>query len=128
MSPGVYLAHRCGLPQVDARNQLETYCYNMKNSVADADKLADKLEEEDKASIDEAVTDALEWMDENSDADVEEYKEKLKEVRVPSSSGRWLGGGVWSAVTREGFRWEADAPSRMHTLHHRHCTAYAPTT
>ena len=30
--------------KVDARNQLETYCYNMKNSISDSDKLADKLE------------------------------------------------------------------------------------
>merc|ERR550514_2522665 len=34
--------------KVDARNQLETYCYNMKNSISDSDKLADKLEEGDK--------------------------------------------------------------------------------
>jgi len=68
--------------KVDSRNQLETYCYNMKNSVNDADKLADKLEEEDKQAIDEAVSDALEWMDENSDADKEEYDEKLKEVEA----------------------------------------------
>jgi len=66
--------------KVDARNQLETYCYNMKNSVSDADKLADKLEEEDKTSIEEAVTEALEWMDDNPNADKEEYDEKLKEV------------------------------------------------
>ena len=76
--------------RVDARNQLETYCYNMKNSVSDSDKLADKLEEEDKQAIDEAVSDALEWMDENSDADKEEYDEKLKEVEAGEFSTRCL--------------------------------------
>lgn len=66
--------------KVDARNQLETYCYNMKNSIGDSDKLADKLEEEDKAAVDEAVSEALEWLDDNPSADKEEYEEKLKEV------------------------------------------------
>ncbi len=31
--------------KVDARNQLETYCYNMKSSVED--KLKDKIDEDD---------------------------------------------------------------------------------
>jgi len=66
--------------KVDARNQLETYCYNMKNSISDSDKLADKLEEEDKTTVEEAVTDALEWLDDNQNAEKEEYEEKLKEV------------------------------------------------
>mmetsp|Transcript_5809 Transcript_5809/g.14108 ORF Transcript_5809/g.14108 Transcript_5809/m.14108 type:complete len:320 (-) Transcript_5809:158-1117(-) len=66
--------------RVDARNSLETYCYNMKNSIEDSDKLADKLEDDDKEKISEAVQEALDWMDENQDAEADEYKEKLKEL------------------------------------------------
>ena len=66
--------------RVDARNGLETYCYNMKNTIEDEDKLAGKLDEEDKEKISEAVQEALDWMDENQDAEADEYKEKLKEV------------------------------------------------
>mmetsp|Transcript_28988 Transcript_28988/g.81654 ORF Transcript_28988/g.81654 Transcript_28988/m.81654 type:complete len:662 (+) Transcript_28988:239-2224(+) len=66
--------------RVDARNSLETYCYNMKNSVEDSDKLADKLEDDDKETISEAVQEALDWMDDNQDAEADEYKEKLKEL------------------------------------------------
>eukprot|EP00355_Strombidium_rassoulzadegani_P008237 CAMPEP_0168616904 /NCGR_PEP_ID=MMETSP0449_2-20121227/5269_1 /TAXON_ID=1082188 /ORGANISM="Strombidium rassoulzadegani, Strain ras09" /LENGTH=161 /DNA_ID=CAMNT_0008657707 /DNA_START=38 /DNA_END=524 /DNA_ORIENTATION=+ len=66
--------------RVDARNSLETYCYNMKNSVEDEDKLADKLDESDKETVSEAVQEALDWMDENQEAEAEEYKEKLKEL------------------------------------------------
>mmetsp|Transcript_26716 Transcript_26716/g.85782 ORF Transcript_26716/g.85782 Transcript_26716/m.85782 type:complete len:397 (-) Transcript_26716:81-1271(-) len=66
--------------KIDARNQLETYCYNMRNTIEDSDKLADKLEEEDKTSIEEAVKEALEWLDDNQSAEKEEYEEKLKEV------------------------------------------------
>ena len=66
--------------RVDARNSLETYAYNMKNTVSDADKLADKLEKDDKSSIEEAIKEVLEWLDDNQDAEKEEYEEKLKEV------------------------------------------------
>eukprot|EP00884_Botryococcus_braunii_P020063 jgi/Botrbrau1/6740/Bobra.0324s0026.1 len=65
--------------KIDARNQLETYCYNMKSSVAD--KLGDKLSSDDKEKVTTAVTEALEWMDENQDAEQEDYEEKLKEVQ-----------------------------------------------
>lgn len=66
--------------RVDARNQLETYVYNMKNTVSDKDKLGDKIEEEDKETIEGAVKEALEWLDDNQAAEKEEYEEKLKEV------------------------------------------------
>lgn len=66
--------------RVDARNSLETYCYNMKNTVEDEDKLADKLDEDDKEKVSEAVQEALDWMDENQEAEAEEYQEKLKEL------------------------------------------------
>ncbi|KXZ42734.1 hypothetical protein GPECTOR_121g434 [Gonium pectorale] len=64
--------------KIDARNQLETYCYNMKSTVED--KMKDKIEDEDKEKITAAVKEALDWLDENPDADPEEYKDKLKEV------------------------------------------------
>jgi len=37
--------------RIDSRNSLETYAYNMKNTVSDSDKLGDKLEESDKSTI-----------------------------------------------------------------------------
>ncbi|CAL5223179.1 g5651 [Coccomyxa viridis] len=64
--------------KVDARNALETYCYNMKQTIED--KLGDKLDEDDKEKVKTAVDEALEWMDDNQDAEEDEYKEKLKEV------------------------------------------------
>ncbi|GLI59668.1 hypothetical protein VaNZ11_001607 [Volvox africanus] len=64
--------------KIDARNQLETYCYNMKSTVED--KLKGKIDEDDKEKVLAAVKEALEWLDENSDAEPEDYKDKLKEV------------------------------------------------
>jgi len=68
--------------RIDARNQLETYVYNMKNTVGDKDKLADKLESEEKEKVEEALKEALEWLDENQTAEKEDYDEKLKEVEA----------------------------------------------
>lgn len=68
--------------RIDARNGLETYVYNMKNQVNDKDKLADKLEAEEKEKIETAVKEALEWLDDNQSAEKEDYDEKLKEVEA----------------------------------------------
>ncbi|KAG0531315.1 hypothetical protein BDA96_04G013200 [Sorghum bicolor] len=68
--------------RIDARNQLETYVYNMKNTVGDKDKLADKLEAEEKEKVEEALKEALEWLDDNQSAEKDEYVEKLKEVEA----------------------------------------------
>ncbi|KAK9144040.1 hypothetical protein Syun_013440 [Stephania yunnanensis] len=68
--------------KIDARNSLETYVYNMKNQVSDKDKLAEKLESEEKEKIETAVKEALEWLDENQSAEKEDYDEKLKEVEA----------------------------------------------
>ena len=35
--------------KVDARNKLETYCYNMKTTLSE--KLGDKLDEEEKETV-----------------------------------------------------------------------------
>ncbi|KAJ4778277.1 heat shock protein 70 [Rhynchospora pubera] len=68
--------------KIDARNSLETYVYNIKNTVTDKDKLADKLEREEKEKIEEAVKEALEWLDDNQNAEKEDYEDKLKEVEA----------------------------------------------
>lgn len=41
--------------RIDAKNALESYIYSMKNSVEDPEKLAKKLEEEDKETIKNAL-------------------------------------------------------------------------
>ncbi|KAK3024172.1 hypothetical protein RJ639_043749 [Escallonia herrerae] len=68
--------------KIDARNSLETYVYNMKNQINDKDKLADKLESDEKEKIEAATKEALEWLDDNQSAEKEDYDEKLKEVEA----------------------------------------------
>ena len=51
----------------------------MKNTVTDDDKLASKLADDDKKLIEEAVKETLDWLDDNQNAEKEEYEEKLKD-------------------------------------------------
>ncbi|EXC17991.1 Luminal-binding protein 5 [Morus notabilis] len=68
--------------KIDSRNKLETYIYNMKNMVNDKDKLTDKMKSSDKEKIERALKEALEWLDDNQNAEKEDYDEKLKEVEA----------------------------------------------
>lgn len=44
--------------KIDSKNQLENYLYQMRNSIEDKDKLAEKLSAEDKSTIKDSITDA----------------------------------------------------------------------
>jgi heat shock protein 5 len=66
--------------KIDAKNQFENYIYQMKASVEDKDKLAEKLEDADKSTIKDALTDAQDWLNANSDAEKDDFEEKLKEL------------------------------------------------
>ena len=66
--------------KIDARNKLETYIYNMRSTIGDKDKLADKIDSDDKEKIESALKEALEWLDDNQNAEMEDFDEKLKEV------------------------------------------------
>jgi len=63
---------------IEARNQLEAYLYNLKNSLSD--QLEGKLEGEEKEMLEKAVEDALIWLEDNPNLEKEEYDGKQKEV------------------------------------------------
>merc|ERR1712194_520202 len=67
--------------KIDAKNQFENYIYQMKNSVEDKDKLADKISEDDKNTITDALTGASDWLNANSDAEKGDFEDKLKELQ-----------------------------------------------
>ena len=67
--------------RIDGRNALEGYLYNIKNTVEDEEKgIAKKVSDEDKTTITEAVKEALEWLDDNQEAEKEDYEKKQKET------------------------------------------------
>merc|ERR1712115_325906 len=83
--------------RIDARNGLESYVYNLKNTLDDDEKgLADKLSPEDKKELQDMIDETLDWMDENPEAEKEDYDEKQKEVENianPIMKNMYAGGG-----------------------------------
>merc|ERR1719446_1885877 len=65
--------------KVDAKNALENYAYNMRNTIQD-DKVGGKIDADDKKKIEEAVEGAISWLDANQLAEVDEFEDKLKEL------------------------------------------------
>ena len=65
--------------RVEARNGLDNYIFNVKQSLDD-EKLKDKFTEEDKSSVQEKITEVQNWYDEHFDAEKHEYDEKQKEL------------------------------------------------
>ena len=61
--------------RIDASNDLEEYAYYMK-----AKGIKAKLDEDDAEALEEAVQDTFDWLDENQEAELEEYQEKQKEL------------------------------------------------
>ncbi|CAL9734577.1 endoplasmic reticulum chaperone BiP [Monosporozyma servazzii] len=74
--------------KVESRNKLENYAHSLKNQVNG--DLGEKLEEDDKETLLDAVNDVLEWLDDNFDSAMgEEFDEKfegLSKVAFPITS------------------------------------------
>ncbi|GAA95638.1 hypothetical protein E5Q_02294 [Mixia osmundae IAM 14324] len=65
--------------RVSAKNGLESYTYNLRNSI-ESDELKSKLEESDKTTLEEMIKETIEWLDASQEASTDEYKEKQKEL------------------------------------------------
>ncbi|XP_059078783.1 heat shock 70 kDa protein cognate 4-like [Tigriopus californicus] len=65
--------------KIAAKNNLESYCFNMKSSIDDV-KFKDKLSDSDRKTITQTCDDAVQWLDGNQLAEKEEFEDKLKEV------------------------------------------------
>ena len=65
--------------RIDAKNQLESYCFNIKSTLDD-DKLSEKISAQDKSSCLEKCNDTISWLDKNQTAETEEFKQKQKEL------------------------------------------------
>mmetsp|Transcript_16774 Transcript_16774/g.59500 ORF Transcript_16774/g.59500 Transcript_16774/m.59500 type:complete len:652 (-) Transcript_16774:192-2147(-) len=88
--------------RIDARNGLESYLYNLKNTLDDDEKgVSDKLSAEDKEEMESTINEALDWLDENPEADKEEYDAKQKEVEKvanPIMRNLYQGAGAGSGA------------------------------
>merc|ERR1712029_486612 len=65
--------------KIEAKNGLENYCFTMRNTLNE-EKLKEKFESGDKEKIEQAVQEALDWLDKNQLAEADEFDAKQKEV------------------------------------------------
>ena len=72
--------------KVDARNALESQLYSVKNTLSDNDKWEDKVDEADVDVANEFIKETLDWLDDNQEAEKEEYEAKLEEVKKETES------------------------------------------
>jgi len=63
--------------RVDAKNGLESYLYNLKNTLEDS---GDKVSAEDRKDLEDMIDESLDWIEDNAGVDKDEYLEKQKEV------------------------------------------------
>ncbi|KAK0181165.1 hypothetical protein PV327_003471 [Microctonus hyperodae] len=64
--------------KVAARNQLETYVFSVKQAVEES---GSKLDDSDKNQIKQLCEETIHWLDSNTLAEQEEYKDKLDEIQ-----------------------------------------------
>eukprot|EP00195_Chlamydomonas_chlamydogama_P000498 CAMPEP_0202920558 /NCGR_PEP_ID=MMETSP1392-20130828/76907_1 /ASSEMBLY_ACC=CAM_ASM_000868 /TAXON_ID=225041 /ORGANISM="Chlamydomonas chlamydogama, Strain SAG 11-48b" /LENGTH=651 /DNA_ID=CAMNT_0049614061 /DNA_START=152 /DNA_END=2107 /DNA_ORIENTATION=- len=67
--------------KVEAKNGLENYAYNMRNTIRE-DKVASQLSSSDKEAMEKALTESIDWLEHNQMAEVEEFEHKLKELEA----------------------------------------------
>merc|ERR1712083_277996 len=65
--------------RISAKNNLESYCFNMKTTIED-EKVKDKIGEDEKKKIVDKCDETIKWLDANQLAEVEEFQDKQKEV------------------------------------------------
>merc|ERR1719281_110884 len=85
--------------KIEAKNSLENYCYSMRNTLKDS-KFEGKVSDEDKEKLNKAIDEAIEWLDANQLAEVEEFTDKLKEVEEicnPVITARYQAAGAAGA-------------------------------
>jgi len=83
--------------RIDAKNAFDGYLHGLKSAVegGDGKGLGDKMDEEDKEKVKEAMEDGQSWLDSNAEADAEDIKDKHKEVEgicAPIISKYYQGG------------------------------------
>merc|ERR1712152_46922 len=65
--------------RIAAKNNLESYCFNMKSTVED-EKFKDKISDSDKQTITSKCYETIKWLDANQLAEVDEFQDQQKAI------------------------------------------------
>eukprot|EP00976_Prorocentrum_cordatum_P064529 1177530-Prorocentrum_minimum.AAC.1 len=98
--------------KVESKNQLENYAYNMRNTITD-EKLAGKIDADDKKKIEEELEKTISWLEANQLAEVDEFDDKLKELEGicnPIMAKMYQAGGGGGMPDMGGMGGDAGAP------------------
>jgi len=92
--------------KVEAKNALENYAYNMRNAIKD-EKISAKLPAEDKKKIEDAIDQAINWLDGNQLAETDEFEDKMKELEsicnpIIAKMYQGAGGDMGGAMDEDG--------------------------
>jgi heat shock protein 5 len=72
--------------RINAKNGLESFLYNLKNTLDDEEKgISDKIDADEKKGLVTMIDEALDWLEENPEAEADEYAAKQKEVEQVSN-------------------------------------------
>eukprot|EP00591_Stephanopyxis_turris_P017739 CAMPEP_0195538624 /NCGR_PEP_ID=MMETSP0794_2-20130614/49627_1 /TAXON_ID=515487 /ORGANISM="Stephanopyxis turris, Strain CCMP 815" /LENGTH=644 /DNA_ID=CAMNT_0040672623 /DNA_START=676 /DNA_END=2610 /DNA_ORIENTATION=- len=68
--------------RINARNGIESYLYNLKNTLEDdqTGSIAENISPENRRELQNVIDDALDWLDENGNADTEDFMQKQRDV------------------------------------------------
>ncbi len=65
--------------RIQSKNGLESYAYSLKNTIGESG-FKDKVEASDLEQLTKAIDETIEWLDNNTTATTDEYKDKQKEL------------------------------------------------
>merc|ERR1719191_947570 len=65
--------------KVKAKNELENFAYSLRNMLDD-EKLKTVIGDEDKEKVNKAVTETIDWVDSNPNAELDEFEAKKKDL------------------------------------------------
>merc|ERR1712119_118082 len=71
--------------KVEARNELESYAYSLKNQLSDKEKLGGKLSDEETAKIEEVINEKIAWL--------KEQKKEMEDIVQPIIAKLYQGQG-----------------------------------
>merc|ERR1712228_974842 len=65
--------------RIDAKNSLESYCFNIKSTLED-NSAKEKISDEDRTLVLEKCTETIAWLDKNQTGETDEFQHKQKEL------------------------------------------------
>jgi len=73
-------ADRKSEEKIYAKQELENYLYQVENTILGDDALSSKMKRSERRSIEDALSEAMEWMDLNADAAKGDYRNQQKKI------------------------------------------------